>query len=294
MRVFVTGGTGYVGQAVVKACLHAGCDVSVLTRLNTKRPLTIPGLDFVEGDLFDDVALLQGMTSADAVIHLVGIIREKPSHGITMDRIHRMGTLRVIDAAKTVGVSRFVHMSALGAREQAVSDYHKSKWRAENIVRESGIPFTIFRPSVIFGKGGPGPNFISQLADLVRTAPFVPVIGDGSTKLQPVSIETVAQVFCQSLNMRASLGKTYEVGGPEVISYLEILERIAAKLNKPLRPIYIPMGLMRSVIPVLQHLPKFPLTEDQLTMLREGNVCSIASELYADFNVAPIPFEVIV
>ena len=113
------------------------------------------------------------------------------------------------------GVRRFLHMSALGARPSAVSNYHRSKWAAEEAVaKKSGLDATIFRPSVVFGRGRHGPNFVDQLADLVRSAPLIPILGDGHFLLQPVSVRTVAAAFAKALQTSTTVGMAYELGGP--------------------------------------------------------------------------------
>lgn len=292
MNVFITGATGYVGRAVLAAVLREGHQVTILQQPGSRRALTATGARVVTGSITDPASLQGAMEGADAVIHLVGIIREVPRKGITMDRIHRQGTENVLAEAKRAGVRRFEHMSALGTRAGAVSGYHRSKWAAEEAVRGSGLEWTIFRPSVVFGKGGPGPEFVGQLADLVRKAPIVPVIGDGSARLQPVSVQTVADAFAAALLAPASVGKVYEVGGPAVVTYGEILQQIARAMGKRLRAIHIPMGLMGALMPALQHAPGFPLTMDQFAMLKEGNACTDAQSLYRDLGLTPIAFHV--
>ncbi|GMA60907.1 NAD-dependent epimerase/dehydratase family protein [Alicyclobacillus fastidiosus] len=157
MRVFVTGGTGYVGVPVVRELLRRGHSVTLLARDASRVPADLCGLvHVVDGDLADSTALQIGMNQADAVVHLVGIIRENRRRGITMQAVHVGGTTAVLEAARRAGVERLIHMSALGARVGARSRYHKTKWEAETRVRQSGLKFTIFRPSVVFGPGGPG------------------------------------------------------------------------------------------------------------------------------------------
>jgi len=300
MRVFLSGGSGYVGRVVLDRLLRAGHQVVALSRLGTARSLqgnaakeyewAEEQLFIAQGDISDPLTLIGAMEGCDAVIHLVGIIREIPGRQITMTTIHARGTKSLVTEAVRCGVKHLVHMSALGARENAVSAYHRSKWASEQSVRESGIPFTIFRPSVIFGKGGPGPNFVDQLRDLVRTSPLVPVIGDGHFLLQPVHIDSVADGFVKSLTYTSSWNKVYEVGGPQQISYLRILETIAESLHKPLRTIRIPLSIMSALIPLLQRLPGFPLTNDQLIMLKEGNICSDTHSFYREFGLEPHPF----
>ncbi|MDQ0188586.1 complex I NDUFA9 subunit family protein [Alicyclobacillus cycloheptanicus] len=294
MRIFVTGGTGYVGQVITRHLLANGHEVTLFIRPHGVR---IPGpalhqAQVVEGDLFDIHSLTRAMKRHDAVVHLVGIIREQPRRGITMSRVHEEGTFAVLQAAAQASVPRLLHMSALGARPNAVSSYHKSKWKAEEFVRRSGLAYTIFRPSVVFGPGGPGPNFVAQLTDLVRKAPIVPVIGSGDTPLQPVSVETVAEAFCSALTKESAVGQTYELGGPAVVTYAEMLRMIAAACRKPFRPVHIPLPCMRLLALAFQRLPQFPITVDQLQMLAEGNVCSDAARAYADLQLRPIPFTV--
>jgi uncharacterized protein YbjT (DUF2867 family) len=290
MKVFVTGGTGYIGQAVVRALINRSHQVRLLQRPMTEREVPFP-VEVVKGDLFDSQVLEQACHGMDAVIHLVGIIRERPRQGVTMHRIHVDGTTAVVSAAKHAGVERFIHMSALGARENATSAYHRSKWASEQTVRHSKRLFTIFRPSVVFGEGGSGSNFVGLLRNLVASTPIVPMIGDGQFPLQPVSVETVAQAFASALETERSIGKVYELGGPDVLTYHDILVRIAYQLNKPLRTFSISIGVMRRLVPILQHFPSFPLTVDQLTMLLEGNACSDTTPAYEDLCLRPIPFQ---
>src|SRR5688500_15096177 len=150
-RVFVTGGSGFVGSAVLDELLSRGYQVKALVN---RRKLDRSDVQLIEGGLFNDKALDEGMRGCDAVIHLVGIIMQRPSKGITFERMHIQGTRHVVDAAKRNGVKRYVHMSALGTRRDAVSDYHRTKFRAEEYVRASALDWTIFRPSFIHGPRG--------------------------------------------------------------------------------------------------------------------------------------------
>lgn len=291
MQVFVTGATGYVGRAVVEALCDRGHAVVALERPGSKRAFQQPGVRVVSGDITDPASLRGKMDGCDAVVHLVGIIREIPNRGVTMDAIHRQGTQNVVDEARRAGIRRFLHMSALGTRQDAVSAYHRSKWAGEESVRASGLAYTIFRPSVVFGRGGPGPEFVGQLANLVRQAPIAPVIGDGQSWLQPVSVGNVADGFGLALEKPETIGKTYDVAGPERLTYLQILQHIARALGKPLRRVHVPLGLMKAIVPVLQRLPGFPLTQDQLTMLEEGNVGD-EKPFFTTFGLEPDPFRV--
>ena len=291
MRVFLTGGSGYIGRPLVDLLLGQGHEVIATVRQGTQRPLTVhSALTVVNADLFDSYPLARAMEGCDAVIHLVGIIREEPRRGITMTRMHVTATESVIKAATVSKVKRFLHMSALGSRENATSGYHRSKWQGEQVVKDSPIPFTIFRPSVVFGEGGPGPNFVAQLADLIQKLPVCPIIGDGQFLLQPVSIRTLTEAFALALDSPAAMNVTYDVGGPEVLTYVEIMRRIAAHLGRRFTPVPVPFWFMELASRYLHRFPSFPITPDQLTMLKEGNVCDDTKPLYRDFPLTRIPF----
>ena len=290
MRVFVTGATGYVGRPVVEALLQDGHQVVALQRPGSKRTWAPAGVTVVSGDVSDRPSLERGMAGCEAVVHLVAVIWQR--RGATFDGVIRQGTENVVAAAQAAGVRRLLHMSALGTRKDAVSNYHKAKWAAEEAVRRSGLDWTIFQPSTVFGRGGPGPNFLKQLADLVRLAPIVPVIGHGRYPLQPISLGNIAQGFARALATPASIGKTYELGGPAVLTYEQVLAALAAHYHKKLRPLHLPVGLFAAIVPVLQHAPGFPLNADQLTMLREGSVCRDSDSFFRDLGLTPEPFRV--
>src|SRR5437762_887669 len=178
--VFVTGASGFVGEAVVEELLQRGYEVNAL--VHRRAIVSVAGrVHSIDGSLFDEKNLAEGMRGASAVIHLVGIIFERPFEGITFERMHVEATKAVVDAAKVAGVKRFVHMSALGTRMDAVSDYHKTKYAAEQYVRASGLDWTIFRPSMIHGPKG---EFIGMEAKWARhKAPpflFMPYFGAGA------------------------------------------------------------------------------------------------------------------
>lgn len=292
MKVFLTGSTGFVGKGILARLEKEGHEVVCLVRPGSQKRRSqidqiAPQMKWVTGDLMDTSSLAAAMKDCEAVIHLVGIIREKPSKDITFSRIHVEGTKNLLTAAKQAGIKRFVHMSALGAREQATSAYHRTKYEAEQLVRNSGIPYVIFRPSVIFG---PGDEFVNMLADLVRL-PVTPVIGDGSYPLQPVARDTIADVFVQALSLEASTGQIFETGGPSPLTYGQILDEIGAVLGKHrVRKLHIPLGLMKPVVHTMGSFSFFPITHTQLTMLLEGNACQDGQRLYDTFSTAKIPF----
>jgi uncharacterized protein YbjT (DUF2867 family) len=286
-RVFLTGATGFVGRAVIHALRAEGHTVRCLVRRGSERDLRgLGAIERVEGDVLVRRGLADDLAGCSAVIHLVGIIREHPAAGATFERVHVEGTRNMLQAATEAGVRRFVHMSALGTRPGARARYHQTKWAAEEAVRTSGLAWTIFRPSIIYGRGD---GFVTLLAGLVRRLPVVPVIGTGQARLQPVPVEQVAEAFARSVTMTATEKQTYEVVGPDAVTLLELIELIGAALGRPgVRTVRIPVGLVRPLARAFHRLPGFPITPDQLLMLEEDNTGD-GSAFYRTFGLAPVP-----
>ncbi len=286
-RVFVTGATGFVGRAVIQALRAEGHVVRCLVRRGSEPDLHgFEAIERVEGDILGPRDALEAdMAGCDTVIHLVGIIREHKSRGITFDRLHRIGTENVLAAASAAGARRYLHMSALGARANARARYHQTKWAAEEAVRASALEWTIFRPSVIYG---PGDGFVSLLAGMVRRFHLVPVIGDGRQRVQPVPVEHVAAGFARAVRAATSVKQTYTVTGPDPVSMVELLGLIGATMHRRIRLVRVPMGLIRPVARVVHRTPSFPVTPDQLLMLEEDNTGDPAS-FYATFGITPLP-----
>jgi uncharacterized protein YbjT (DUF2867 family) len=269
MKIFISGGTGFVGGHVCRALREQGHELRLL--VHRRGGTAESGIEFVEGDVTCLESFAEGVKGCDAVINLVGVIREFPIRGITFEKLHVQATANLLAAAAGNGVSRYLQMSALGTRPAAVSPYHRTKWRAEETVRGSGLEWTIFRPSLIFG---PQDAFINMLAAQLRLALVMPVIGSGSYRLQPIHADDVASCFALALKIPATIGQTYELCGNDRLSYEELLDMIAATLgrSRPFKP-HLPLGLMKLAIPVMQKIPQFPITMDQLQMLLEESVC---------------------
>ena len=286
-RIFVTGATGFVGRAVIAALRGHGYAVRCLVRRGSELDLKgLEAIERVEGNILAPETLEPDMEGCDTVIHLVGIIREQPATLSTFERIHTQGTINVLDAAAATGIRRYVHMSALGARPGARARYHRSKWAAEEAVRASPIPWTIFRPSIIYGAGD---AFVNMLAAMVRRYPVVPVIGGGHHRLQPVSVEQVAEGFARAVELEASVKQTYEVGGPDAVTMVRLLDLIGKTLGRSrVRKMHVPIGLVRPVARLLHYFPGFPITPDQLLMLEEDNICD-PQAFYATFGLSPQP-----
>jgi NADH dehydrogenase len=291
MKVFVTGATGFVGGTIVGQLQKEGHSVRMLVRngqLDQARERT--GAEIYVGNVLDAESLRGALKGINAVIHLVGIISEVGQS--TFENIHVRGTGNVVVAAKEQGVKRFVHMSALGTRANAVSRYHKTKWEAEEIVRGSGLDYTIFRPSLIFG---PRDMFVNLFAKIIRRSLIVPILGRRDARYQPVAIEMVAGAFVKSLAEVRAVGQTFDLAGPETLTMSEIIDRILAVMKRKRLKMHVPAPLARIQAAFLEFLFPIilrkapPLNRDQLIMLTEDNVGNPqpANEL---FGSRPVPF----
>src|SRR5256885_10331807 len=253
-RVFVTGATGFVGRAVVQALRGEGYVVRCLVRRGSEPDLRgVGAIERVEGDVLAPQLLDEGTAACGGVILLVGTLREHIATTTPFSGVHVQGTVNVVAAAAAAGVRRYVHMSALGAREGARSRYHQTKWAAEEAVRACALPWTIFRPSVIYGRGD---GLVSPLVRLVRRLPVVPLVGSG--RLQPVPVEQVAQAVARALGLPAAVKQTYEVGGPDVVTLGELVDLICAELGCPrILKILVPGAVARAATCTLQSLHSF-------------------------------------
>lgn len=288
MKIFLTGGTGFVGNEVLRQLLAAGHRVQALVREGSEAKLaSTEGVEIKNGDVTDAASLVGALEGCDAVIHLVGIIREFPGRGITFKKMHVEATRNILEAAQEQGVQRYLHMSSNGTTERSSTGYHRTKWQAEELVRATSLDWTIFRPSLIFG---PGSEFVNMLAEMIRRIPVVPVIGDGQYRMQPVSLEQVAASFISALQMPETIGATYHLGGGVSYSYDEILDLTAQALGKQkANKIHQPLFMIKPMIKIMQNSEHFPITSDQLTMLIEGNVC--ANDAWTkDFGVKPVTY----
>jgi uncharacterized protein YbjT (DUF2867 family) len=287
MKVFVTGGTGFVGNHVVSELLDKGREVCVLVRPRSEHKLKRPNqLEIAHGTVESTADLIQGMKGCAAVIHLVGIIRAFPSRGITFERLHTEATANIIAAAREAGVSRLLHMSALGARQDGPTAYLRTKFTAEELVRQSGMRYTIFRPSLIIGRGG---EAVRMFAGMVNKF-MVPIVGDGRYRLQPVSVATVAQGFERALELEAAEGQSLDVGGPEPVTFNEIMDALARVMGKSIIKVHLPVLPLRLATGMLEHAPGYPLTTDQITMLLEGGTCD-EQPFYELLGLNPVSLE---
>lgn len=265
--ILVTGATGFVGRHVVAELARAGHRVRALARPTSNLAPIRPWLaDVAYGDVTDPDSLPPALAGCEAVVHLVAIRRQ---WGARTFAVTAVGTAHVARAAAAAGVRHLVHVSALGLTDRPATGYMRGKAAAEQAVRQCGVPFTILRPSFIVGAGG----FVQEYGDLIRRAPVVPVPGTGAYPVQPVAAADVALACRRALEVPAAAGKTYDLAGPERISFREFIRRIrdAMGSKKPLVP--VPLAVMWPVAAVLQRLtPNPPATTEEITMLVAGNV----------------------
>ena len=268
--IIFTGATGFVGEESVKQVRAAGHPVRAFVR-DPRRASWLAkryGAELFHGNVLYAPSIEGAMQGAKCVIHLVGIIREWREN--TFERAHVQATKYVIDEAKKSGVKRFLHMSALGTRENARSRYHQTKWAGEDLVRRSGLAWTIFRPSFIYG---PKDVAINTLAKLVQRLPFVPVLGSGDTKIQPISVENVARAFVGAIRNDESINQTYDLCGPEVFTWNQLYDKLQVILGTRKPKLHLPLPIARIQAALTEKiLPNPPFTRDQLLMLQEDNI----------------------
>jgi uncharacterized protein YbjT (DUF2867 family) len=284
--ILVTGATGFVGSNLVRRLRHDDIAVRALVRNPAKgQALKDIGVDIAEGDVSDKASLEKAVAGCERVVHLVGIIQETP--GVTFRTVHVDGTRNVLDAAQKAGVRQVFYQSALGTRPGAKSMYHRTKWEAEELVRAGTIPYTILRPSIIYG---PGDRFTMRLSDMIKRSPVLPVIGTGRSRVQPLYIDDEVSCIVKAITGDAFLNEMYEIGGPDQLTYEEVTVAIADALGIYRPTLHMPLFLVRNAARLLESvLPVPPVTTDQLIMFQEDNVCSMR-DIHDAFGIKPIKF----
>lgn len=283
--ILVTGATGFVGANLVAKLIKDKNQVRAFVRLPQAAGfLKSMGCELVAGDVRVPQTLLNAVTPpVDTVINLVGILFE--TKGASFHDMHTQAAANVVNACIEKGVRRYIHISALGARKDARSEYHKTKWAAEELVRSSGLDYTIFRPSVIFGAQD---KFTNLFAGIIKKTPVVIVPGSGLNKMQPVFIDDLTSAIATAVKAGWARGMTYDIGGKEAYTFDEIIDLIAAASNRTRFKAHIPLPLMRVAAALLERfLSKPPITRDQLLMLEEDNVTD-GHVLSNVFDITPL------
>ena len=282
--ILVTGAGGFVGRHVVKALLDKGCRVRCLVRSTDAAVNLLPDpVDIVLGNVNDKKSLKEACKGVLVVIHLIAVIREHEED--TFDKINVEGTENLVEAAENSGVSQFIHLSALGACDNPAYKYAYSKWQGEQFVKNSKLNWVIFRPSVIYGEGF---GFIDRMLQSVHMAPspLVPVPGNGKTLFQPIAVSDLIECMMKTLSNQVMWNKVIEIGGPQYLSYREILDILLNHLELKRIKIYIPTILLKLVVPVMSCVLKDPpVTAVELKQMKLNNTTDLdAVERYFGFQ----------
>ena len=293
--IFIAGATGFVGRRLLDALQRERAAVRCLVRDENKADwVRSLGFEAVQGDITDADSLHGALDGAETVVHLVGIIEENAKS--TFESVHVQGTRNLVNESVSSGVKRIFYQSALGADIQSPFAYLKTKAEAEKIVVSSDIPYTIFKPSLIVGKGD---GFTERMRKLISAGPVVPVPGSGLARFQPLYIRDWLECFRLALIHGVSGNRIYEFGGPEQLTYNEILKEImdVLEIKKPV--IHVPMGVVRLSLPFMgavrsvasalgREIP--PVTDELLSLLGMDNVCDKDS-IRKHFGFTPSRFK---
>jgi uncharacterized protein YbjT (DUF2867 family) len=290
MRVFVTGATGFVGPAVANAIADAGHELRVLERKpGAWEEAGIRCQAAVQGDVTDADSMRRAVRDTEVVVHLVAIRQGKPEQ---FERVMVGGTRNLLAATKEAGVRRFVLMSALGFNEETkdLVPYYSAKWTMEQDTRASGLEHVIFRPSFIFGSDG---GILLTFKKLAKLAPVTGIIGSGEQRIQPIWIDDVGAYFAQAIDKPEAANRTFEVGGPDVVSWNEFWQQLRAQLGIRRRPtMHLPTGLMKIPATVTERLPgNIPLTRDLLKMLEGGDSVVSNDDAVRTFGISLVPLD---
>lgn len=285
MRVAITGGTGFVGVNTARTLLDAGHEVVLVAR-GSRRVRPRPGVTVVKADVIGGEGLEKAFAECDAVVHLTAVIRERGKQ--TFDAVIRKGTENTVRAAKAAGVRHFLYVSAIGADPDPSFPYFFAKWEAEQAVAASGVPYSILRPSLIFG---PGDGFFTLLRGLVRfSIPAVPVAGDGLSLFQPIAIGDVTRCILLTLE-RGPSGTVTEIAGAEQLTYDEIIDTVRIAIGAGMRiKVHVPVpAILPAAFVMDKVLPKPPVTPAQLKMLSRSNISRLDA-VQSAFGFVPLAF----
>lgn len=290
----VIGGSGFVGRHVVRALVRRGWRVRVAVRrpdlAGHLQPLGRVGqIHAVQANVRYPASVLAACADADAVVNLVGVLYEGGRQ--SFDAVHVFGARTAAQAARDSGARRLVHVSAIGADAWSASHFCRSKAAGEAEVRAGFPDATVMRPSVVFG---PEDRFFNLFASLARISPVLPLIGGGNTAFQPVFAGDVAAAIAASLDDATIAGKTYELGGPEIKTFRQIMEYILAITGRRRALVPVPFAIMRLNALFLQLLPKPLLTVDQVRMLKVDTVVGPGAATLADLGIGPQAIEAVV
>jgi len=283
--ITIFGGTGFIGRHLVALLVQGGATVRVAVRHPDRVKMAAEAAqapEIVQADILDDISVGRAITGADAVFNLVGILTETTAQ--TYRAIHVESARRVAVAAQGHGVTRLIHVSALGASPTSPAISDQTKAEGEHAVREVFRQATIVRPSLTYGQND---HFFSRFAAMIRSSPVLPLIGGGTTKFQPLFVDDMIAGMAELLKRPDAAGKIYEFGGPQVYSFKELLELLMTALNRQRVLLPIPFAPAEMQAGLLELLPDPPLTRDQVRLLKTDKVVSGKEPTLGDLGVQP-------
>ena len=292
--VTVFGGSGFIGRYVVQRLAQMDCQVRVAVRKPSQAQFLKPLGDVgqitpIRAPIQEEAAVKAAVDGADVVINLCGLLYE---HGKqTFEAVHYAGAQRVAKAAAEAGAATMIQISAIGAERHARADYARSKAAGEEAVRAAFPDAVILRPSIVFG---PEDGFFNRFAAMARLSPVLPLIGGGKTRFQPVYVADVADAVMAAIKDPAAAGKTYELGGPEIYSFKELMELLLKQIRRKRILMPIPFEFMGPGAWLAEFLPEPPLTRDQVELLKHDNVVAADALTLGDLGIQPTAVEVIV
>ncbi|QIF80331.1 complex I NDUFA9 subunit family protein [Brevundimonas sp. 'scallop'] len=288
--VTLFGGSGFIGSQAVRALARRGWRIRVAVRNPVLaieiQPLGDPGqIQFMRCDITNPADVAQAVRGADAVVNLVGVLHDAGGKR-GFDSVHTEAAKTIAEAAKAAGVERLVQISAIGADAASPSAYGRTKAQAEAGVRDVYPDAVILRPSLVFGAGD---SFLNRFAAMATMAPALPLIGGGETRFQPVYVGDVAEAIARGVTRADAAGRTYELGGPSLYTFREVLELVRRETGRDRMLVSVPFIVAKPLGSLLQ-LSRFvgltpPLTRDQVLMLEKDNVVAADALGLSDLGI---------
>jgi NADH dehydrogenase len=293
LRVAVLGGSGFVGRYIVKRLAERGAVIAVGCRRAEDAKFLQPTgnvgqIAMLNIDLGEAVLLPAYLAGNRALVNCVGTLRESGRQ--TFERLHHTGPARLARLARDAGIERLVHLSAIGADSRSLSGYARTKAAGEKAVLDAFPTATILRPSVVIG---PEDQFFNRFAQMATIAPFLPLIGGGETRFQPVYVGDVADAAIACLDDPTTMGRTYELGGPKIYTMRELFELLLAEIRRRRRFVDLPFGVAAAMARLSSVLPSPPLTPDQVELLKSDNTVAPGALGLADLGIAATAVEAV-
>lgn len=288
-RILVAGGSGFIGRVLVRRLVAGGADVAVMTAHPDRSRTRIESLhaNVVRGDIQHPESLPGAVEGADVVVQALTFPSfpvEKPSKGWTFEGFEHVGTERLVNAARTAGVKRFVFVSGVNVAPDAEKVWHRAKWGGEQAIIATGIPATIIRPSWVYG---PEDRALNRFVTFARSSPFVPVIGDGSQRINPVFVDDVAAVLAQATALDGPTG-IYEIGGPDIMTMDDILKTMLEVMGRSKPLVHFPEWMPKAGGAVARFLPKPPLSPDAVEFAT-ATAIAVNTQLLEAFDITLTP-----